>query len=306
MSLVKKASGLGRGLSELLGEIAPPPQAMENGAAAPLTGAKKLPIEIIHPNKTQPRRYFRESALQELEDSIREKGVLQAIMVRPSPSEPGLYEIVAGERRWRAAQRVPLHEMPVVVRELSDQEVLELALVENIQRQDLNPIEEADSYRRLISEFGHSQERLGEVVGKSRSHVANLMRLLDLPDDVKALMIDGKLGMGHARALIGVVGAKKLADEIVAGDLSVRQVEAMVRAAKAAVAGVKPHSGKHSVRDMGKDPDTVALERDVSSALGMAISISFTGNKGTATIAYNSLDELDELCQRLCAPVSGR
>ncbi len=306
MSLNKKPSGLGRGLTELLGEMASPTPAADTVGTLSVVGTKRLPIEIIHPNKTQPRRYFKESALQELEDSIREKGVLQAIMVRPSPSEPGLYEIVAGERRWRAAQRVPLHEMPVVVRELSDQEVLELALVENIQRQDLNPIEEADSYRRLISEFGHSQERLAEVVGKSRSHVANLMRLLELPDDVKALMTDGKLGMGHARALIGVAGAKKMADEIIAGDLSVRQVEAMVRAAKTGSATVAPRGSVHALTNSSKDPDTLALERDVSNALGMPVSISFTGTKGTATIVYGSLDELDELCQRLCAPVSGR
>lgn len=302
MSLGKKASGLGRGLSELLGEIARPEPAPESGGATSANGSRRLPIEIIHPNKTQPRRYFKESALQELEDSIREKGVLQAIMVRPSPSEPGLYEIVAGERRWRAAQRVPLHEMPVVVRDLSDQDVLELALVENIQRQDLNPIEEAESYRRLIAEFGHSQERLGEVVGKSRSHIANLMRLLDLPVDVKALMIDGKLGMGHARALIGVTDAKKIADEIIKNDLSVRQVEALVRAAKTGSVAARPRTGK----DSGKDPDTLALERDITSSLGMPVTIIFSGSKGTATIAYASLDELDELCQRLTTPISGR
>ncbi len=304
MSTPKKPTGLGRGLSALLGDMAPVRATNEvQGTEAMLTpGPLKVAIGRIYPNPKQPRRLFKPEALQELEDSIREKGLLQPILVRPSADQPGLYEIVAGERRWRAAQRVPLHELPVVVRELSDAEVMELALVENIQRQDLNPIEEAEGYHRLIDTFHYTQEKLSEMVGKSRSHVANMLRLLDLPEAVRALVMAGQLTMGHARALISMAEPERLALEIVKGGLSVRQVEQLAKSSprKAGAAKGRPASSSD------KDADTLALERDVSAALGMPVSIAFAGQKGTVTIAYSSLDQLDDLCQRLCAPISSR
>jgi ParB family transcriptional regulator, chromosome partitioning protein len=305
MNAPKKSTGLGRGLSALLGDMAPPrgnSETPSSETSSPASGPLKVAIGRIYPNPNQPRRLFKPEALQELEDSIREKGLLQPILVRPSADQPGLYEIVAGERRWRAAQRVPLHELPVVVRELSDGEVMELALVENIQRQDLNPIEEAEGYHRLIDHFHYTQDILAQMVGKSRSHVANMLRLLALPVPVRELVMGGQLSMGHARALISVAEPERLALEIVKGGLSVRQVEQLAKSSArktGAAKGRPPVSGD-------KDADTMALERDVSAALGMPVTIAFAGQKGTATIAYSSLDQLDDLCQRLCAPIGAR
>jgi ParB family transcriptional regulator, chromosome partitioning protein len=307
MNTPKKPTGLGRGLSALLGDMAPARAASDVQSSEPAmkVGPLRVAIGRIYPNPKQPRRLFKPEALQELEDSIREKGLLQPILVRPSADQPGLYEIVAGERRWRAAQRVPLHELPVVVRELSDAEVMELALVENIQRQDLNPIEEAEGYHRLIDAFQYTQEKLATMVGKSRSHVANMLRLLDLPDAVRELVMGGQLSMGHARALVSMAEPERMALEIVKGGLSVRQVEQL---AKSSVR--KPGAAKgrpvRSAAGSEKDADTLALERDVSAALGMPVSIAFAGQKGTVTIAYASLDQLDDLCQRLCAPLVSR
>lgn len=302
MVLHKKNMGLGRGLNELLGDVAPV-LAPDSSVAAPSGPPSSLPIELIHPNRQQPRRHFAEAALQELEDSIRSQGLLQAITVRPSPVEPGKYEIVAGERRWRAAQRVPLHSIAVVVRELSDQQVLEVALIENIQRQDLNPIEEAESYLRLVQEFGHSLEELATALGKSRPHVANLIRLLELPDAVRDLVAEGHLSMGHARALIGTPDPLSLARKAVADNLSVRQIEQLSRTAKTSF-GASRRGSRRSGEE--KDADTRALERDIAAALGMTVTVAFAGSKGTLTIAYSSLDELDELCQRLCTPMTMR
>jgi ParB family transcriptional regulator, chromosome partitioning protein len=307
MNTPKKPTGLGRGLSALLGDIAPTRASQDfRSNDSPLTGGPlKVAIGRIYPNPKQPRRLFKPEALQELEDSIREKGLLQPILVRPSPDQPGLYEIVAGERRWRAAQRVPLHELPVVVRDLSDAEVMELALVENIQRQDLNPIEEAEGFFRLIDHFKYTPEMLAQMVGKSRSHVANMLRLLDLPLAVRELVMGGQLSMGHARALVSMADPERLAVEIVKGGLSVRQVEQLAKSSARKPGAARGRSSSSGVSG-AKDADTMALERDVSAALGMPVSIAFAGQKGTVTVAYASLDQLDDLCQRLCAPLNGR
>lgn len=295
----KKPSGLGRGLSSLLGDLAASAPAPAANTADANTGPLRVAIAQVIPNPRQPRRHFAETALAELADSIREKGILQPILVRPSPDQPGSYEIVAGERRWRAAQRVPLHEVPVVVRTLDDGEVLELALIENIQRQDLTPIEEAEGYRRLITDFQYTQEKLSAMVGKSRSHVANMMRLLDLPTAVQSMVTVGALSMGHARALISTSDPERVAEEIVRNGLSVRQVEQLVKSV-GRKPGARPVRAKNSAS--AKDADTLALERDISATLGMPVSIHYTPTKGTVTITYVGLDQLDALCQRLCLP----
>lgn len=301
MQAGKKPPGLGRGLSALLGEVAPV-RTIEAAPESPRSAAPtRVAIERLFPNPRQPRRHFDETALHELEDSIREKGIILPIIVRPSQNQPGLYEIVAGERRWRAAQRVPLHEVPVVVRELSDTEQFELALIENIQREDLNAIEEAEAYQRLMRDFGYTQEQMAHLVGKSRSHVANLVRLLDLPESVRSRVATGELSMGHARALINSGNAEALARQVIDHGLSVRQVEQLVKQPTGGDASsVKSRAAR------ARDSDTIALERDVSQQLGMPVRISFAGGKGNVTIAYQSLEQLDELCQRLCHLPSNR
>lgn len=303
----KRPSGLGKGLSALLGDLNP--NVMSAPAAAPNVsvvdaavqslaaqqhGPQRIPLDKIVPNAKQPRRNFSEEAIEELAKSIREKGVLQPLLVRPAPNRPGLYEIVAGERRWRASQRVPLHELPVVIKDLDDSTTLEIALIENIQRQDLNPIEEAEGYRRLVEEFGHTQEDIGRLVGKSRSHVANLLRLLDLPPYVRALLAEGALSMGHARALAATPDPAKLADEVIEKGLSVRQTELLAQDAKQTVSTTREPKLKP-----GKDPDTLALERDLANVLGMAVSITDRSGQGTLTISYKNFDQLDEICARL-------
>jgi len=243
-----------------------------------------------------PRRHFDETAIAELADSIAARGLLQPIIVRHVPDGQG-YQLVAGERRWRAAQRAGLHQIPALIRELDDAATYEIALVENIQRQDLNAIEEAGAYRRLIQDFGHSQEELARLVGKSRSHVANLMRLLDLPDAVQALVGDGSLAMGHARALIGAEGAESIARRVVKEGLSVRAVEALVREGRGG--GRKPPLEYKSM-DGARDPDIVAVERHLSELLGIGVAIHYAGGgKGALTLKFASLDQLDMICQRL-------
>lgn len=287
---MSRPAGLGRGLSALLGDIArEEPATGEAGR-----GASLLPVGEIDPNPDQPRRRFDEEALVELGESIAARGLIQPIVVRP---RDGRYQIVAGERRWRAAQRAGLHEIPVVIRDLADSAMLEIALVENIQRQDLNPIEEASSYQRLMREFGHKQEALAKVVNKSRSHVSNLIRLLDLPEAVRDMVAEGALSMGHARALVTAEDPLKLAREIVAQGLSVRQTEELARADKGA---------EKQSRSRGKpgaapvvDADVAALERQLGDALGLRIQISHGESGGTVTIAYSTLDQLDMLCQRI-------
>lgn len=284
----EKRSGLGRGLSALMAEVVPEQQGTNNAVSA----ISKLPIERIVPNPDQPRRHFDETLLAELAASIREKGIIQPLVVR---AKGDVFEIVAGERRWRAAQRAQLHELPVVVREFTDTEVLEIAIVENIQRADLNAVEEAQGYRALIERFGHTQEKLAEVLGKSRSYIANLLRLLNLPDDVQIMVRDGKLSAGHARALVTCDDASGIARKIVAEGLSVRQTEALMKRS------AERSKQKSAVKT--KDSDTQALENDLSAALGMKVDIEYDGGgKGRISVTYRSMEQLDRLCSLLGTP----
>ena len=300
----KRPSGLGRGLNALFGDVAvEAPVLATPGSAAkatPVTGdsVQHVPVGAIRPLPGQPRRHFDENAIAELADSIAARGLLQPIIVRAAPDGQG-YQLVAGERRWRAAQRAGLHHIPALVRELDDAATYEIALVENIQRQDLNAIEEASAYRRLIEDFGHNQEALAKLVGKSRSHVANLMRLLDLPASVQTLVGDGSLAMGHARALIGAAEGEAIARRVVKEGLSVRAVEALVRAGKGGDAPRKVPL-EYKSADGGRDPDIVAVERHLSELLGIGVAIHYAGEgKGALTLKFASLDQLDMICQRL-------
>lgn len=302
--MAENRRGLGRGLSALLGEAedenadgaATAATASESGAAAPGAPPRELPIDLVDSNPTQPRTVFHDEAMEELANSIRERGVLQPILVRPKPN--GRFEIVAGERRWRAAQKVGLHNVPVVVRELDDLQVMEIAIVENVQRADLNPVDEARGYEVLIARFGRSQEMVAQVVGKSRSHVANMLRLLTLPSPVLNLVVEGKLSAGHARALITSDNAEALAQQVMAKGLSVRDTEALVRkgAEPAARAG-GARSGGGSSAD--KDTDTLALENDLAEVLGLSVQIADRGGAGELKISYKTLEQLDDLCRRL-------
>ena len=283
----RRPSGLGRGLSSLLGEVAQE-AAVEGGAAR--GGIQMIPVASIEPHLGQPRRHFDEEALAELADSIRARGVIQPIVVRP---HQGRYQIVAGERRWRAAQKARLHEIPAIVRELDDTETLEVALIENIQRQDLNAIEEAQGYKRLVEDYGHTQEELGRLVHKSRSHVANLLRLLDLPDPVQQLVGSGELSMGHARALISSNDPEALASEVVRRGLSVRETERLVRGGRPRQLRLGPIEYK------GSNADIAALERQLGDMLGLNVTIRHGPKGGTVTLAYSTLDQLDMICQRL-------
>jgi ParB family transcriptional regulator, chromosome partitioning protein len=277
---------LGRGLSALLGEVG----AGDSGSQA----TRNVPVELLHPGRFQPRRNFDPEGLAALVDSIKAQGILQPLLVRRHPELPDQYEIVAGERRWRAAQAAQLHEVPVVLRELGDREALEVAIVENVQRQDLSPLEEADGYRRLLEEFAHTQEDLARAVGKSRSHIANTLRLLSLPEDVRALLQDGKITAGHARALLGLEDAGELAKEIVRSGMSVRQVE---RAAKARALRPEQMASLAGRRDA----DTAALERELTQLLGLKVQVMFSGEGGMLTIHYRTLDQLEDVLRRLRA-----
>jgi ParB family transcriptional regulator, chromosome partitioning protein len=291
MSSKNEKRGLGRGLSALMADVhlAGPEQ---------MSGARKaelhLPVDKLEPNPQQPRLDFKREELESLADSIRQKGVIQPLIVRRKLGRD-VYEIVAGERRWRAAQLAQLHEVPVVVRELTDSEVLEVAIIENIQRADLNAIEEALGFRQLMTRFGHTQEKLAEALSKSRSHVANLLRLLTLPDEVQDLVRDGALSAGHARALIGTPKAVELAGQIVAKGLSVRETEKLVKSEAAMKA---PKSSRQTPE---KDADTRALEADLTANLRLPVKIDHgaDGESGQITIRYKTLDDLDMLCQML-------
>jgi ParB family chromosome partitioning protein len=292
--------GLGRGLSALLADVAPAeeaPRELTGRSAGRAGGQSPVPIERIRANPDQPRRAFDEKELQDLAASIREKGVIQPLILRPHPVEPGQYEIVAGERRWRAAQMAGVAELPAVVRDLDDTEVLELAIIENIQRADLNPLEEAQGYRQLMDRFGHTQERLAEALGKSRSHIANLLRLLTLPEPVLDLVRSGKLTAGHARALVTASHPEALARRVVDSDLSVRQTEQLARA----VAPVPGNGGRPAVKPSAKDADTRALEEDLAATLRLKVSIEHRPGQqsGELRIRYSTLEELDGLCQLL-------
>jgi ParB family chromosome partitioning protein len=290
----KPRTGLGRGLGALLGEAPTPGKADGDGGARPAGGVRMLPVSALSPHPEQPRRHFDESALDELAQSIGARGIVQPIVVRPHGKE---YQIVAGERRWRAAQRARLHEVPVIVRDLDDAATLEIALVENIQRQDLNAIEEADAYAKLIEQFGHTQDALARIVHKSRSHVANLLRLLDLPAEVQRHVIEGRLSMGHARALLAAEDAETLAADVIARGLSVRDTEKLVKGGKHG--GASKGGGGGARGEPGMDADLAALEQHLGDALGLKVRIAHGQGGGTLTIDYATLDQLDMVCQRL-------
>ena len=282
--------GLGRGLSALLGDEVDDQTSHDRGRMP-----DSVPIEQVTPGKFQPRHRFDDEEMNSLVESVRSKGILQPILVRRDPLHADAYEIIAGERRWRAAQRAQLHQVPVIVRDFSDQEALEIALVENLQRENLSPIEEASAFQRLMDEFDHTQEVLARAVGKSRSSIANTLRMLTLPQSVQAHVDSGALSAGHARALVGLDDAERLAAEIMRKDLSVRQTEHLAQSSKGNLPA-KPR------KTSAKDPDTIALERDLSNMLGLRVVIKFRGDGakgGSVTINYATLDQLDDILQRL-------
>ena len=285
--------GLGRGLSALLGEQVN--EAPVDGSPVP-TGVQMAPIESLKPNPDQPRKIFDATDLEELSVSIRDKGVLQPILVRSQPGEDGVWQIIAGERRWRASQMARLTQVPIVVREMDDVEVFEVAIIENVQRADLNPLEEADAYTQLMQRFGRTQDAVAGVVGKSRSHVANTLRLLQLPDDVLQYVRSGQMSAGHARALITAPNPGALAEQIVREGLNVRQAEALARRA---AEGPKTKKTRPGEIDMTGDADVAALEQDLADALGLKVQLADKGGQGEIIIRYGSLEQLDDLCRRL-------
>jgi ParB family transcriptional regulator, chromosome partitioning protein len=278
-------SRLGRGLASLIGDMG----AETNKNAERSRSQRRVSIEFLHPNPRNPRRQFAVTELDELAASIKERGIIQPIAVRPAPGASGTFEIIAGERRWRAAQRAGIHDVPVVVLDVSDAEALELAIIENVQREDLNPLEEAAGYQALGAEFKYGQDEIARIVGKSRSHVANMLRLLKLPEAVQVCIRSGELSAGHARALIGNANAEALAREIVARGLNVRQVEELVRDRVAR----KPRAAPV------KDADTAALEKRLGDTLGLEVTIHHQGERGAVQIAYRNLDQLQDIIKRL-------
>lgn len=282
---------LGRGLSALLGDDEEDYQELNRS-----NSLRDLPIEQLQPGQFQPRSHFDDDEMSALVESVRAKGILQPILVRKDPVQPDVYEIIAGERRWRAAQRAQLHNVPVIVRQLTDQGALEIALIENIQRADLSAIEEAEAYQRLIDEFTHTQDALAKVVGKSRSHVANTLRLLTLPQEVRTMVDLGQLTPGHARALVGREDAVMLAREILNSGLTVRDIEVRVSAGS-------PKADKAKKSHSTKSADTYALERDVSAAIGLKVTIDLQGREGSGrgklSIEFKNLDQLDDVLRRL-------
>lgn len=284
-----KPRGLGRGLSALMADI---PSNSEQQPAAAKSEAL-IPVEKVFPNPVQPRRVFDADALEDLTKSIIEKGIIQPLIVRKLQGSDG-YEIVAGERRWRAAQKAQLHSVPVIIREFTDTEVLEVAIIENIQRADLNPVDEATGYRQLMDRFGHTQEQVATALSKSRSYIANHLRLLSLPDDVTAWLRDGSISAGHARALIGHPEASKLASQIIRQKLSVRDAEKLAKKAHGT-------TEKRTSRPATKDADTIQIERDLSATIGMPVSIQHqaSGEGGKLTVSYKNLEQLDDLLRQL-------
>jgi ParB family chromosome partitioning protein len=283
-------SRLGRGLAALIGDVGDE-VAFVDRAKGGAGGPRKIPIEFLRPNPRNPRKAFEDGDLDDLAGSIREKGIIQPIVARSVPNMADVYEIVAGERRWRAAQRAGLHEVPVIIVEATESEALELAIVENVQRADLNPLEEALGYEQLVAEFGHTQADLARIVGKSRSHVANTMRLLRLPEPVKALVSEGQLTAGHARALLSVDDPEAAARRIVEKGLNVRDVERMAQEDSAP----KPASKAKAE----KDPDTRALEKALEDVLGMVVAIQHGSRGGELKIRYRTLEQLESVCKRL-------
>ena len=293
-----KPRGLGRGLSALFGDEAPAPGATEDGQV------RRLPVERLQPGRFQPRRVFDDDALDSLAQSIRQHGIIEPLIVRRIDGEDNRFEIIAGERRWRAAQRAALHEVPAIVRVADDRNTLELALIENLEREELTPIEEADAYRALIEQFGHTQEELAQRLARSRSHIANSLRLLTLPGSIKDLVNAGKLSAGHARTLVTAAEPEKVAAAIIERGLSVRDAEKLAAANKP-----KPKSAPSLFKDLtpevsGSDADQLALERDLTEMLGMEVRIEAGGAKGSGRlmVAYRSFEQLDDLIQRLNAP----
>lgn len=286
--------GLGRGLSALMADLQPPAGATADAGPGRRSDLM-VPVERLLPNPDQPRRDFSPEALAELAGSLKARGVIQPLIVRRHPSQADSWQIVAGERRWRAAQIAQLHEVPVIVRDFDDTEVLEVAIIENIQRADLNALEEALGYRQLMDRFGHTQEKMAEALSKSRSHIANLLRLLTLPQEVQGWLREGKLTAGHARALVSTADPVALARQVIARGLSVRETERLAQAPKSA--------GKPSPHAKGagdKDADTRVLEQDLSANLGMSVVIDHKGfDGGKVIITYRDLDQLDQLCQLL-------
>ena len=286
-------SRLGRGLASLIGDIGGESQASERGARS----QRKVPIEFVRANPRNPRKLFSDAELGELADSIRERGVLQPILLRPDGED---YLIIAGERRWRAAQRARLHTIPAIVREIDESTTAELALIENIQRQDLNALEEAEGYRQLIARHGHTQDDISRIVHKSRSHIANLLRLLDLPEFVRQSLLQGDISMGHARAVATADSPEDLTREIISKGLSVRQAEERARREKTRP-GPGADIGRASARNAAKtvDADLDALERQLGDILGLKVQVSHKGQGGAVMLHYSSLDQLDMICQRL-------
>lgn len=285
---------LGRGLSALLGKdtVKIPNSEAETEERFGGKGMMKVPVEFLSPNPYQPRQVFDQEEIKSLANSIGKNGMLQPILVRVHKWDANRYEIIAGERRWRAAQKAQLHEVPIVVHNLSDEETLEAALIENIQREDLNPLEEAEGYNRLLKDFGQTQEKLSEIIGKSRSHIANTLRLLGLPREIKSLLSKGELTAGHARALIGAENINELARTIIRKNLNVRQVETLVK-------GGTYKSNLQNRRENAKDPNTRELERGLTEKLGLKVELQSKGEGGKLAVHYKTLEQLDEIIRRL-------
>ena len=286
--MTEKPTRLGRGLAALIGDMA----AMEGARVTELSSGKRLPLDFIIPNRANPRRTFNAEQLEELTNSIREKGVMSPLLVRPT-DDPNVFEIIAGERRWRASQKAGLHDVPVIVREVNDKEALELAIIETVQRADLNPLEEAMGYGQLIEQFDYTQQDLAQVIGKSRSHVANTLRLLKLPDDVREMVAGGSLTAGHARTLITVDDPTALARQIVDRGLSVREAEALSQQRDVAP------KRKTDAEPAARDADTLALERRLADALGLTVALAHSERGGRLEIRYKTLEQLDDICFRL-------
>ena len=290
-----KRTNLGRGLASLFGE-----ESDDYASLDKVRTTKPVPIEHLHPNRFQPRQDFAPEALKALSESIAANGILQPILVRRHADRPSEFEIIAGERRWRAAQMAQVHEIPVVIRELTDAQALEAAIIENVQREDLSPIEEAHGYQRLMDEFGHTQEDVARTLGKSRSHIANTVRLLSLPEAVQAMLGSGEITAGHARALIGAPEPEALARRIAAEGLTVRQAERLARGeSDPAPSEIKSGRAKDKTPAPPKDPDTIALERDLTALLGLRVTIEFHGQGGSLTVHYQTLEQLDDVLHRL-------
>ncbi len=295
----QKPSPLGRGLSALLGDIDAAYQAVSSGdsaaAGAKQGGVQRLPTAWLRSGKFQPRSHFDEEALQELADSIRERGILEPLLVRPIAGARDSYEIIAGERRWRAAQLAGQHDVPVLVRELTDREAMEFGIIENVQREDLSPIEEGEGYKRLIEEFGHTQEALGKIIGKSRPHITNMLRLLSLPREVRNMIAEGKLTTGHARALVPTDNALQLARIVVKKGLNVRQTETLAKKSQ-----INPEVHKKRANP-NESADVLALETEIERVIGLKVKIATKGKSGTLTLFYTDLDQLDDVIKKLRA-----